>query len=42
MGHNARKPVYGVCEQQRCRLAWAYVQSDQPICYIFASWEESY
>ena len=27
-----RKPVYAICEQQRCRSACASVQSDQRLC----------
>ena len=29
MSHIMRKPVYAICEQQRCRLASASAQSDQ-------------
>ena len=32
-GHSAIKPVFGVCEQQRCRPACASAQSDQRLCY---------
>ena len=34
IGLNARKPVFGVCEKQRCRPACASVQSDQRLCYL--------
>ena len=33
IGVDARKPVFGVCEQRRCRPACASVQSDQLLCY---------
>ena len=33
MGFDARKPVFGVCEQQRHRSACASVQSDEHLCY---------
>ena len=33
MGLDARKPVFGVGEQQRRRPACAFVQSDQSLCY---------
>ena len=33
MGLNARKSVFGVYEQQRCRPAYADAQSDQRLCY---------
>ena len=33
MGLDARKPVFGVCEQQNGRPACAYEQSDQRLCY---------
>ena len=33
MGLNARKPVFGVGEQQRSRPACASVKSDQHLCY---------
>ena len=33
MGLDIRKPVSGVYEQQRCRPACAYLQSDQHLCY---------
>ena len=33
MGLDARKSVFGVCEQQRRRPACASAQSDQRICY---------
>ena len=33
MGLNTRKPVFGVCEQQRCRPACTSAQSDQHLCY---------
>ena len=33
MGLNARKPVFGVCEQHRCRPACASAQADQRLCY---------
>ena len=40
MGLNARKPVFGVCEQKRCRPASAVAQTDQPLCYsIFATYD---
>ena len=32
MGHVMRKPVYTLCEQQRCRSACTSVQSDQHLC----------
>ena len=32
-GRDARKPVFGVCEQERCRPACASAQSDQRFCY---------
>ena len=32
MGHIMRKPVYGICEQQRRRSACTSAQSDQPLC----------
>ena len=28
MGFDARKPVFGVCEQQKCRATWASAQTD--------------
>ena len=28
-----RKPVYAICEQQRCRSACAFAQSDQHLCF---------
>ena len=33
MGLNVRKPVFGVCQQQRRRPVCASVQSDQCHCY---------
>ena len=33
MSHVMRKPVYAICEQQRCRSACACVQSDQRLCF---------
>ena len=33
MGLDARKPVFGVCEQQRRRRACASLQTNQRICY---------
>ena len=33
MGLDARKPILGVCEQQKRRLACAYAQTDQRLCY---------
>ena len=30
---DARKPVFGVCEQERCRPACASAQSVQRFCY---------
>ena len=33
MGLNARKHVFGVCEQQRRRPACTSAQSDQRLCY---------
>ena len=33
-GLNARKPVLGVCEQQRCRSACASAQSDQRLVIL--------
>ena len=33
LSHVMRKPVYAICEQQRCRSACASVQSDQCLCY---------
>ena len=32
MSYVVRKPVFAICEQQRCRSAWASVQSDQRLC----------
>ena len=32
MSQFKRKPVLAICEQQRCRSACAYVQSDQLLC----------
>ena len=38
MGLDARKPVFGVCEQQRRIPACAYAQTDQRLCYsLFGS-----
>ena len=33
LGLDARKPVLGVCEQQKHRPACTSVQSDQRLCY---------
>ena len=33
MGLKARKPVYWVCEQQRCRPASASAQTAQRLCF---------
>ena len=33
VGLGARKPVFGMCEQQRRRPACASAQSDQRLCY---------
>ena len=33
LSHVMRKPVFAVCEQQRCRSACASVQFDQWLCY---------
>ena len=38
MGHVMRKPVYAICEQQRCRSACASVQSDQQLCCLLPRW----
>ena len=35
MGINARKSVFGVCEQQRRRPASASAHADQRLCYLF-------
>ena len=32
VGLDARKPVFGVCDQQRRRPAWASAQTDQRLC----------
>ena len=32
MSHVMRKPVYVICEQQKHRSVWAFVQSDQHLC----------
>ena len=32
-----RKPVYAICEQQRCRSACTSAQSDQRLCYSLPS-----
>ena len=32
LSHVMRKPVYAICEQQRCRSACASAQSDQCLC----------
>ena len=32
LSHVIRKPVYAICEQQRCRPAYAFAQSDQRRC----------
>ena len=34
MGFDVRKPVFGVCKQQRSRPACTYVQADQRLCYL--------
>ena len=34
-GLNARKPVFGVCKQQRRRPACASAQTDQHLCFRF-------
>ena len=34
MDIDARKPVLGVCEQQRCRSACTSMQTDQCLCYL--------
>ena len=31
---DTRKPVFGLCKQQRCRPACASAQSDQQLCYL--------
>ena len=33
VGLDARKPVFGVCKQQRRRPAWASAQSDNHLCF---------
>ena len=33
MSHVMGKPVFAICEQQRCRWACAFRQSDQHICF---------
>ena len=38
MGHIMRKPVYAICEQQRCRSACASRQSDQHLCCSLPRW----
>ena len=38
MSHFMRKPVYAICEQQRCRSACAYAQSDQHLCCSLPRW----
>ena len=32
LSHVMRKPVYAICEQQRCKPAYAFAQSDQRLC----------
>ena len=32
-GLDARKPVFGVCQKQRCRPACASAQTDQHLCF---------
>ena len=32
LSHVMRKPVLAICEQQRCRSACSYVESDQHLC----------
>ena len=34
LSHIMRKPVFAVCQQQRCRSACAFRQSDQHLCYL--------
>ena len=41
MGLDARKPVFGVGEQQRHRPAGALAQTDQRLCYL-TFWNKSY
>ena len=41
LSHVMRKPVYAICEQQRCRSACTSAQSDQRLCGR-AGWFESY
>ena len=36
MGPDARKPDFVACEQQRCRTACAYAQSDQHLCFLLS------
>ena len=38
MSHVIRKPVNGICEQQRCRSACASAQSDQRLCCSLPWW----
>ena len=33
MSHIMRKPVYSICEKQRCRSACTSAQSDQHLCF---------
>ena len=37
LSHVMRKPVYAICEQQRCRSACASAQSDQHLCCCIIS-----
>ena len=37
LSHVMRKPVYAICEQQRCRSSGASAQSDQPLCCCIIS-----
>ena len=34
LGRDARKPVFGVCEQKMHRPACASTQTDQRLCYL--------
>ena len=38
MSHVMRKPVFGICEQQRCRSACASAQSDQRLYCSLLRW----
>ena len=38
LSHVKRKPVLAICEQQRCRSACAYAQSDQCLCHSLPGW----